>query len=224
MDLEKDILSPLHQLVESVHQLRSPEKGCPWSKEQTHESLRSHLIEEAYEVLDILDQTHSPKELLENTALRNAFMEELGDLLMQILMHIEIASESGAFNLNDIADALNNKIIRRHPHVFGNASATDVLSNWETQKQKENPSKNTFLNIPKKLPSLQRAFRILEKANRMGLMNSKQPEKLEPLKSENIGEILLSICTFAYLSQVDPESALRRTLQQLEKELLEKKI
>lgn len=108
----------LNQLIETVHHLRAPD-GCPWDRAQTHQSLRPYLIEEAYETLDCLDQIDSTDTLRNNAPLRTAFLEELGDVLMQVFLHSEIAAEAGVFTIHDVARTLNAKLIRRHPHVFG---------------------------------------------------------------------------------------------------------
>jgi uncharacterized protein YabN with tetrapyrrole methylase and pyrophosphatase domain len=109
-------LSSFDQLIKTVHRLREP-GGCPWDRAQTHQSLRQYLIEEAYEVVDILDEIHSPEDL-KNEKTRLNFQEELGDVLMQVVLHSEMTSEVNAFSVFDVAQALNDKLIRRHPHVL----------------------------------------------------------------------------------------------------------
>ena len=118
-------LDPIRQLLDTVHRLRAP-GGCPWDRKQTHQSLRPYVIEEAYEVLDVLDQIDSP-ESLTRPPIRDAFREELGDLLMQVVLHAEMTREAGVFDFADVARALNEKLIRRHPHVFGDVKAEDAL-------------------------------------------------------------------------------------------------
>src|SRR5689334_4964842 len=107
----------LLHVIETVRRLRAPE-GCPWDRAQTHQSLRPYLIEEAYEVLDVVDRIDSTEKLKE-PSIKNAFQEELGDLLMQVLLHSEMTRESGAFDIYDVARGLDEKLVRRHPHVFG---------------------------------------------------------------------------------------------------------
>src|SRR3954454_22655969 len=122
----------LAHLIETVHRLRAPD-GCPWDRAQTHLSLRPYLIEEAYEVLDALDRVQSAEDL-KNEKIRAPFREELGDLLMQVLLHSEMTREAGAFDIYDVADGLNDKLIRRHPHVFGEVktdTAEGALQSWE---------------------------------------------------------------------------------------------
>src|SRR5262249_47481935 len=131
-------LQALADLIETVHRLRAP-GGCAWDRAQTHQTLRQYLIEEAYEVLDVLDQIGS-KEDLKKDAVRGAFREELGDLLMQVVLHSEMTREEGAFDIYDVAAALNAKLITRHPHVFGEVKAGDeetAFQTWEKQKARE---------------------------------------------------------------------------------------
>lgn len=185
----------LGKLIQTVHKLRAPD-GCPWDREQTHQTLRPYLIEEAYEVLDVLDRIESPKDLLDET-IRAAFREELGDLLMQVLLHSEMASEEKAFHIGDVAHALNEKLIRRHPHVFGDVKVADADSayqSWEKQKAKEKVSKpnaSILDGVPKGLPALQRAARFIEKVTKVGFQwndlngpMDKLDEEMAELKTE----------------------------------------
>lgn len=186
----------LHELVETVHRLRAP-GGCPWDREQTHQSLRRHLIEETFEVIDVLDQIDS-SEKLKNPELVAQLKEELGDLLLQIALHSEMASEEKAFDFFDVSETLNEKLIRRHPHVFGSegaATADEALSKWETQKMKEKAEKKADASIldglPKSLPALQRTVRIIEKVTKVGFQwpdtqgpLAKVEEELEEFKNE----------------------------------------
>jgi tetrapyrrole methylase family protein/MazG family protein len=159
-------------LVEIVHRLRAPD-GCPWDRAQTHQSLRQYLIEEAFEVLDVLDRIDTP-EALNDPKNRADFREELGDLLMQVVLHTEMTAQAGAFNLFDVAQTLAEKLIRRHPHVFGEAkagSADAALKSWEMQKAKEkaqNPEASVLDGVPKGLPALQKSARIIEKVTKVG--------------------------------------------------------
>ncbi|MGZ3697920.1 MAG: nucleoside triphosphate pyrophosphohydrolase [Bdellovibrionota bacterium] len=188
-------LESLTRLVETVHRLRAP-GGCPWDRAQTHQTLRQYLIEEAYEVLDVLDQVHS-KDDLKKEKVKNSFREELGDLLMQVLLHSEMANEEGAFDFYDVAATLDDKLIRRHPHVFGEAkadSAESAFQTWEKQKAKEksaNPEASVLDGVPKGLPALQKAARVLEKVTKVGFQWNdmhgplgKVEEELGELKAE----------------------------------------
>ena len=173
-------ISPLSALVdavaevhETVRRLRAP-GGCPWDRAQTHQSLRPFLIEEAYEVLDVLDQIHDDTEDLKKPVIKNSFQEELGDLLMQVLLHSSMAEEKGAFNFADVARGLNEKLIRRHPHVFGEEAARDVseaLANWEKKKAEEKKKQgldSVLDGLPQGLPALQKTARIIEKVTKVG--------------------------------------------------------
>ena len=161
-------LADIQKLADLVERLRG-ENGCPWDREQTRETLKPMLIEEAYEVLEALDSAN-PAEL----------KEELGDLLFQIVFHAQIAREKGEFELADIVDRLHEKMVRRHPHVFGSAdlrTAQDVLRNWEdikaaekgTESAAEPQSGKSLLDgIPEKLPALHLAYQMTAKAARVG--------------------------------------------------------
>lgn len=200
-----EALKPFAQLIETVARLRAP-NGCPWDREQTHRSLRPYLIEEAYEVLDILDKlddhsnTDSSGNQDETAALRklhSSFKEELGDVLMQVLLHSEIAREKGVFDIFDVANTLNDKLMRRHPHVFGDVIADNAdaaLKTWEKQKALEkamNQDASVLDGVPRGLPSLQRGTRVIEKVTRVGFQwkdlegpLAKVDEELEELKTE----------------------------------------
>jgi dephospho-CoA kinase len=158
--------------------------------------LRPYLIEEAYEVLDVIDQIHTLEDL-KKLPLANHFKEELGDLLMQVILHAEMTSEHGIFNIYDVAESLNQKLIRRHPHVFGEtkeSSAENAVKRWEQEKIKEKKGTSqsgVLAGIPKGLPSLQRSTRVIEKVTRVGFQwddmagpLAKVEEELEELKKE----------------------------------------
>ena len=237
----------LAAVIETVHKLRAPD-GCPWDRAQTHQTLRQYLIEEAYEVLDVLDQIGS-KEDLKKDKTRLAFQEELGDLLMQVLLHSEMTSEEGVFDIYDVAQGLNDKLIRRHPHVFGEEKAASVdgaLVNWEREKAKEkasNPLSSVLDGVPKGLPSLQKAARVIEKVTKVGFqwadMNgplAKVEEELSELKAEvlelekdksnedlrkrvqdEMGDVLFTLANVSYLMKISPEDALRGTLDRFDR-------
>ena len=239
-------IEKLAALIETVHRLRAP-GGCPWDRAQTHQSLRPYLIEEAYEVLDVLDRVASD-DSLRDEAIRGAFREELGDLLMQVLLHSEMTREKGVFDIYDVAGALNDKLVRRHPHVFGEAKADSeetAFQTWEKQKAKEKAGKkeaSILDGVPKGLPTLQRASRVIEKVTKVGFQwkdlegpIEKLEEELGELKAEirehqragtaearvkieeELGDLLFSICNVSYLMKLNPEDALRATLRKFEK-------
>jgi tetrapyrrole methylase family protein/MazG family protein len=184
----------VQNVVQTVHRLRAP-GGCPWDMKQTHQTLRPYVIEEAYEVLDILDRIDSPDRLKQQPELAASFQEELGDLLMQVLIHSELASETGTLDFASVARALNAKLIHRHPHVFGenapelkHLDAEGVLQNWEKIKAAEKAKKNTEASVldglPKSLPSLQRTSRLIDKVTRVGFQWPDLGGPLAKLKEE----------------------------------------
>lgn len=153
-------MSDFQRLIEIVKQLRDPVSGCPWDKAQTHETLKKHLIEESYEVIDAIDTAQGLK-------------EELGDLLLQVMLHSQIAADSKAFSIHDVVKSLADKLVERHPHVFGSSKATNVdeaLASWNSAKDKKNASekKRTLQGVPRSMPALQRAQKISEKAVGVG--------------------------------------------------------
>ncbi len=162
--LEKIIFSeetkPFDKLRAVVARLRDPDGGCPWDLEQTHATLTPYVIEEAYEVVEAI--AHSPGDL----------PGELGDLLLQVMLHAQIGSEAASFNIDDVCEKVSSKLIKRHPHVFGDTQAKDskdVLKNWEQIKQKELKEGKSILDgVPRGMPALLRAQRVSEKAARVG--------------------------------------------------------
>ncbi len=208
---------PLRRLEAIMSTLRGPE-GCPWDREQDHQTLRANLLEEAYEVLAVLDEQGS----LDDERL----VEELGDLLLQVVFHAQIASERDGFDLGRVADAISDKLIRRHPHVFGDREVSgsgEVLRNWEELKREEKPG-SAINGVPSTLPSLLRASRMLAKAERAGFFwtsreeaRAKVEEELQELltadpgaeKTHEFGDLLFSLVSFAHFLGIEPESALR---------------
>jgi len=211
-------LPPLYRLAGIAAILRS-QTGCPWDKEQTSASLKSSLIEEAYELY----------EAIENDDHKN-MLEELGDLLYQVFAHAQIESEAGRYNIDDVAAGISDKLVRRHPHVFGDERAADsveVLKNWEKIKKEEKTERESILDgIPKQLPALLKAFRVQEKASRIGFDWNKAEDALEKLEeetaefreavvkgdkahiNEEAGDVLFSIVNVFRLLGVNPEEAL----------------
>lgn len=181
----------LLHLINTVHRLRAP-GGCPWDRAQTHQSLRPYLIEEAHEVLDVLDEVPDDRALAGNDDVKERLREELGDLLMQVLIHSELAQESKAFDIFDVARGLDEKLVRRHPHVFGDEkaeSADDALKNWEKRKAEEKSVKTSVLDgLPKGLPALQRTARMIEKVTKVGFQWDDMNGPLDKL-DEELGEL-----------------------------------
>lgn len=215
--------SGLATLQDIVAHLRAPD-GCPWDREQTHATLRRHLIEETYEVLEAID-TDDPEKL----------MEELGDLLLQVLLHSQIGVESGEFGITDVAAGLIAKLIHRHPHVFGDVRVKDageVLRNWERLKAEERGEtakvSGLFDSIPPALPALLRAQEVQDRAARLGVDGTSQAEIdrriVEALKQAiattepeqravALGEALFAMVRLARTLNVEAESALRETTE-----------
>ena len=224
----KDNHSNFDQLLTIMRKLRGP-GGCPWDAEQTHESLTRYLLEETYEVIEAIDEK-SPQHL----------KEELGDLLLQPIFHAAIAEETGDFNINDVIDTLCEKLIRRHPHVFGNLDIKDSnaqIENWERIKKDEKGAErpSALSGIPNHLPALLKAHKISEKASRVGFdwdhsdqVFAKVMEELHefeeawaggnPLRMEDeLGDLLFSIVNLGRFLALNPEEALRKTLNRFQK-------
>lgn len=152
--------TPLEKLLWVMDRLRDPEKGCPWDKEQTHETLKAYLVEEAHEVLEAID-AGSPEMM----------KEELGDLLMQVVFHARLAKEKNLYDFQGVAAGIMTKLVTRHPHVFGTGTAKtseDVLKNWEAIKKVEKKKESVLEGVPPTLPSLLKAYRLQEKASVIG--------------------------------------------------------
>jgi len=213
----------LEPLAEVMAKLRSPE-GCPWDREQTHQTLKPYLIEEAYEVLEAIDQQDM-----------EALCEELGDVLLQVVFHAQIACEHEYFDLNDVIMVITEKMIRRHPHVFADtrvASSSEVIRNWEQikaqEKHKQGQSDKSLLSgIPQALPALLQAYKIQAKAARVGFdwdnwqgAWDKVQEELKELgqvlhdrekRQEELGDLLFALVNLARFFEIDPEAALKGT-------------
>ena len=204
-------------LVDLIAKLRGPE-GCPWDKEQTHGSLRESLLEESYEELDALDDSNGKK-----------LREELGDLLLQIVMHAQIASEAGEFDIKDVINDISTKLIRRHPHVFEDtlvSSAQEVSRNWEKIKKTErHPETSILASVPKQMPALAYSQKIQSRVaqigfdweNLDGVIDKLVEEVKEYTETENqaeredeFGDLLFTLVNVARRVAVEPEVALRQ--------------
>jgi tetrapyrrole methylase family protein / MazG family protein len=173
-------LPGLERAVETVKALRS-EGGCPWDKAQTHASLRPYLLEETYEVLEALDSLGAGREGSAN------LKEELGDLLLQVLLHAQIASEQGQFTMDELAASLAEKLVRRHPHVFGGKkleSAEAVVEQWEKTKQQEKPRESALDGVPPALPALQRSLKMIERVSKVGFQWQDLEGPLDKVREE----------------------------------------
>ena len=203
-------------LVDIIAWLRGPE-GCPWDRKQSHRSLREHLLEETYEVLEALDEENGDR-----------LRAELGDLLMQIVMHAELAKEAGEFNIEDVIEDINRKLIARHPHVFGSRrakTAEDVLMHWEELKKKERGGAGSMLDgVPKSLPALAYSQSVQDRVARVGFdwpsdegVIDKLTEEIAEFKagatleekSVEFGDILFTMTNYARRQGIDVEAALR---------------
>ena len=201
------------EFVTVVRQLR---RQCPWDREQTHRSMRHLIIEEAYEVVDAIDSGRDEE-----------LVKELGDLALQVVMQTTIADEEGRFALSDVLKAVTEKLIRRHPHVFGEVVADDsrqVLANWEAIKGTEREGRSALGGVPKQLPALLGAYRIQEKASGVGFDFADAPDAWSKVEEEirefseadnshdreaEFGDLLFALVNFARLTGLEPENALR---------------
>lgn len=205
------------RLVEIIDRLRGPD-GCPWDRKQTHSSLKEFLLEESYEVLEALDE-EDPRKLY----------QELGDLLLQIVLHARIASENAEFTLEDVLKNINSKLIRRHPHIFGNVqvnSAAEVSQNWEAIKKTErDPDASILDSVPRTMPALAYSQDIQRRAAQVGFdwqdtdgVIDKLAEEVTELKqadtpageSSEFGDILFTLVNVARRMGIDPEASLRQ--------------
>ncbi len=209
----------LLDLVRVMARLRGP-GGCPWDAEQDHRSLARHLLEEAHEVLEAIDAGDS-----------DLLREELGDLLLQVVFHAQMAADEGRWDVDDVAEGIVRKLIRRHPHVFGDvivSGSGEVLVNWERIKAEEKGERALEDDIPVTLPALARASKVQRRAAGWGFEWRTRGAAMEALREEveeleraedpdhaeeEIGDVLFATVAVARRLGVDPESALRRTVR-----------
>ncbi|EGD52390.1 MazG family protein [Thermoanaerobacter ethanolicus JW 200] len=215
----------IYDLLEIMRILRS-EKGCPWDKEQTHQSLEKYLVEESYELIDAIEKESEDK-----------MAEELGDVLLQVVFHSQIAKERGTFNFCDVVDGICKKMIWRHPHVFGTEelkTSKAVLEKWDELKREEkdlNSYTEVLKDVPKHMPALIRSYKVQEKAAKVGFdwervedAISKVYEELEELKEvykgkdkekiiEEVGDLIFAVVNVARFLDVEPESATHNTVE-----------
>ncbi len=214
-------MAAIDELLEVMKKLRSPE-GCPWDREQTHQSLKMMLIEECYEVLEAIE-----------FGKKGDLVEELGDVLLHVVFHCEMARERGEFDFHDVAKGIKDKLIRRHPHVFGDEKVRDsgeVLSKWQEIKSKEKPErKDVFDGIPAGLPALMFAQELQKKASKKGLDWKEPRDVLEKVREEvqeveeafdkpykmkeEIGDMLFTLVNLARKLGLDAEDACRAANQ-----------
>lgn len=195
----------LTRLVKVIHALR---QECPWDHEQTHASLVHYLVEETLEAVEAIEWGTTDE-----------LREELGDLLMQSIFHAEIASESGAFDIQDVARGIADKLIARHPYVFvGEDVPEDLLGSWERRKREEKGRESALDGIPERMSALSRANKVVARSRSHGL---DVPLPAEPIDAEELGAQILALVSRAQASEVDPEQATRTALRRLEAALRE---
>jgi tetrapyrrole methylase family protein / MazG family protein len=225
--------NPVNEFDEFVTIVKRLRNECPWDREQTHDSVRHLLLEETYETLEAIDLKNYEE-----------LKKELGDLLLHVAFNAVIAEGDGNFDLKDVIIAINQKLISRHPHVFGDTKVSgtgEVLRNWEHIKLQEGGRKSVLDGVPKELPSLNRAYRIQEKSSKVGfdwdnsidsykkieeeinefktLVESntdekgKIPEDIKREMEKELGDILFAITNYARFFEINPENALRTTIE-----------
>jgi tetrapyrrole methylase family protein/MazG family protein len=223
--MEDDARRMFGELVDIMARLRGDD-GCPWDREQTHASIKPYFVEETYEALEAIDEGNPDK-----------LCEELGDVMLQVVFHARMAEEAGLFTVADVLRSISEKLIRRHPHVFGSVEANtaqEVLFNWEQIKQAERKkaagTASILDGVPRELPALLRAHRLQEKASRVGFdwkeidpvlqkveeelgelraaMHAENPARME----DELGDLLFSLVNLSRFIEVNPEEALRKTI------------
>lgn len=225
-------MNEMQRLLEIMARLRDPEQGCPWDRRQTFRSIAPYTLEEAYEVTDAIERDDM-----------QALREELGDLLLQTVFHARLAEEQGCFDFSDVARTINDKLMRRHPHVFGDArfaSAEEQTRDWETRKSEERTAKygtqGALHGVATSLPALARAIKLQQRAARVGFdwqemapVFGKIREELAELEQEislsatedrlqdELGDVLFAVANLARKLHVDPEQALRGTNRKFER-------
>ncbi|ADR19833.1 nucleoside triphosphate pyrophosphohydrolase [Calditerrivibrio nitroreducens] len=223
------------ELVNIVKKLRAPD-GCPWDRQQTLYSLKEYLIEEVFELVDAID-----KKDIDN------IKEELGDLLLHVILHSTIAEEENLFTLNDVIKSISEKLIRRHPHVFGDTkveSSDDVMVNWEKIKKEEKKNRSILDEIPNGLPSIQKALKLQERARKVGFdwdsaddclqkVNEEFKEFIDAVSSNNkdeisheLGDLFFALINFSRFIKINPDESLRKTNERFLKRFnyIEKKL
>ncbi|MGH9812067.1 MAG: nucleoside triphosphate pyrophosphohydrolase [Candidatus Acidiferrales bacterium] len=208
------------EVVQLMARLRAPD-GCPWDREQTHRSLRTYLLEESYEVLDAIERDDA-----------EALKDELGDLLLQVIFHAQMAQEQGRFGIDEVLTGLHEKLVRRHPHVFAEGkaeTAQQVVHNWEALKAAERNNRSSALEgVSEHVPALLEAYQLTRKAAQVGFDWEKPEDVLAKLDEEvgevrkelaagetgrveeELGDLLFVVVNLARKLKVDPEVALRR--------------
>lgn len=199
MELKKDKYN-FDELVDIIAKLRAPD-GCPWDREQTHQSIRKSLVEEAYELIEMIDENNPGK-----------MADESGDVLLQVVLHAQIAKDNGEYDINDVTDAICRKLIHRHPHVFGEVSvenSDEVLANWDAIKRADREQKSIadeLRGVSTYLPSLMRAQKIQKKAKKAGFFT--EPLETDAKTEEEFGRQIFRLVAACTEQGIEPEIAL----------------
>lgn len=207
------------ELVELVEKLR---RECPWDREQTNQSIKNNLIEEAYELFEAIEENDDEK-----------MIEELGDVLLQVVFHSQIKKDEGAFDINTVIERLIEKLIRRHPHIFGEnklSNSQQVLDQWHQIKQKEKNRESIFDGIPKRMPALIRAVKVQNRAAKVGFewdsiddvwkkveeeLNELKEAKTHQDKVHELGDVLIALTNLARFMKINPEEALHLSIDRM---------
>ncbi len=218
-------MEKLASLIQTAHQLRAP-GGCPWDAEQTHQSLLQYLLEETYELIDAVEAGN-----------REEVLEELGDVLYQVIFHSDLASTGTLgepFDIEDVASHMEHKMRSRHPHVFGTEeelamfaaqTGDDVMQNWDAHKKREKPGRTSVMDgVPKELPALARANKVIGKAEKAGILKPLSQPAVPMTNEEDLGRLLLAVVASARALKLEPEKALRAATRSLEQEVREREI
>jgi XTP/dITP diphosphohydrolase len=213
-------MTNLDELIATANKLRAP-GGCPWDAEQTHQSLTKYLIEESYELVEAIESGD-----------REQILEELGDVLYQVIFHSDLAQSGSlgeSFSIQDVAALSTKKMKGRHPHVFGTpeelerykaTSGEEVMQNWDAHKQREKPERESVLDgIPKALPSLMLADKVIGKAQSLGVLGTEEPGAIEIADEDQLGALLLALVLAAKSKGLDAERALRESVRELKVEI-----
>jgi len=213
-------MTNLDELIATANKLRAP-GGCPWDAEQTHQSLTKYLIEESYELVEAIESGD-----------REQILEELGDVLYQVIFHSDLAQSGSlgeSFSIQDVAALSTKKMKGRHPHVFGTPeelerykanTGEEVMQNWDAHKQREKPERESVLDgIPKALPSLMLADKVIGKAQSLGVLGTEEPGSIEIADEDQLGALLLALVLAAKSKGLDAERALRESVRELEVEI-----
>ncbi len=218
-------MEKLESLIKTAHQLRAP-GGCAWDAEQTHQSLIQYLLEETFELIEAIESGD-----------RDEVLEELGDVLYQVIFHSDLASTGtlgDPFDLEDVAEHMEQKMRSRHPHVFGSADEQQkyraetgdaVMKNWDAHKKREKPLRTSIMDgIPGDMPALARANKVIGKAEKAEILEPLSQPVIPMSSEKELGQLLLAIVASARSLKLDPERALRTAARDLENEIREQEL